>query len=145
MAAYYSPNYAKVKKVLKNQLSMALELYVNQPAASWNNSVIHWQHAHCYPSSLLNASISQGPSWNWLLKVESEVPLQPPLLRSVCLSTSACLPLVVVSAYFQHFKLHSICWCYSVQNFAHVLSEPAVLLLMVWVTPPPVSALSKRI
>ncbi|KIM35059.1 hypothetical protein M413DRAFT_79793 [Hebeloma cylindrosporum] len=33
MAAYYSPNDAKVKKALKNQLSMALELYVNQPAA----------------------------------------------------------------------------------------------------------------
>jgi len=145
MAAYYSPNDAKVKKALKNQLSMALELYVNQPAVSRNNSVIHWQRTHRYPSSLLNASIRQGPSWNQLLKVESEVPLQLPLLRSAHLSTSAWSPLVVVSAYFQHFKLHSICWCYSAQNFAHVLSEPAVLLLMVWVTPPPASALSKHI
>ena len=34
MAAYYSPNDAKVKKALKNQLSMALELYVNHPAVS---------------------------------------------------------------------------------------------------------------
>jgi len=108
MAAYYSPNDAKVKKALKNQLSMALELYVNQPAVSRNNYVMHWQRTHRYPSSLLNASIRQGPSWNRLLKVESEVPLQLPLLRSTHLSTSACSPLVVVSAHFQHFNLHSI-------------------------------------
>lgn len=111
MAAYYSPHDAKVKKALKNQLSMALELYVNQPAVSRNDSVIHWQHTHYYPSSLLNASIRQEPSSNRLLKVESEVPPRLPLLRSARrLSTSAWLPLVVVvvSTYSQLFKLHLI-------------------------------------